>query len=90
MEKGCFVQHSEDILHKNGCADMNVDINVNGKSLRILESARVCLCKGDFCNKNDEKGNTTSMLLSMNNTQNHYPQKPGTDISPNVIPGQSK
>ena len=45
-EKGCYVQHSEDILYENGCVDMYVDVQVNGESVKVLESRRLCLCEG--------------------------------------------
>ena len=89
MEKGCYVEHTEEILYKDGCADFQVNVQVNGKSRRILESGRVCLCNGDLCNENDEEGNDTPQILSQNSSEHQSFQKPGTDISPHVIPGQS-
>ena len=73
IEKGCYVEHNENILYKNGCQDIHALMHVNGKA-QVVSSIRVCLCQGDLCNRNDEDGFAFPQHTSIS-------QDPGNDIA---------
>ena len=58
-----------------------MDVQVNGKSLKVVESGRLCLCEGDLCNANDEEGNSPPHLLPRASSEHHPLRKPGAAVA---------